>query len=125
MEKIGKLFIIFDHITSVRLPGFIKKYINKELPEDYEYNYFKENEDEYIMYSSICFNLEQVKAILYIINKCQNQIFTYSKNKSLKRTFEKLMSSGQQTLLQRILYTEKVEKKQIAVKAKKMKWIKI
>ena len=123
IEKIGKLFIIFDHITNVRLPNFIQKYINKELPDDYKYNYFKENEEEYIIHSSICFNLEQVKAILNIINKCKNQIFTFSKNHYLQKSFEGLMFSENQELFQRILNKEKVEKKQIdlPVKSKKKK----
>ena len=121
IEKMGKLFNIFDHITKVRLPNFIEKYINKELPEDYEYNYFKENQDEDINHRSICFNLDQVKALLYTMNKCQNQIFTSPKSTGLRKTMEKLMSSNNQKLLQSILNTEKVDKKPVGppVKSKK------
>ena len=119
IEKIGKLFILFDHITNVRLPNFIEKYINKELPEDYEYNYFKENKDEYIIHRSTFFNLEQLKAILNIMNKSKKQIFTSRTDHKLKRCFEKLMYLSQQELFQRILNTENVEKKQIDKSKKK------
>ena len=121
IENMGKLFNIFDHITKVRLPNFIEKYINKELPEDYEYNYFKENEDEDINHRSICFNLDQVKVLLNTMNKFQKQIFTSPKSIGLKKTMEKLMSQNNQKLLQSILNTEKVDKKPIGPPTKSKK----
>ena len=121
IERIGKLFNIFDHITKVRLPNFIEKYINKELPEDYEYNYFKENQDEDINHRSICFNLDQIKVLLNTMNRHQNLIFTSPKSTGLRKTMEKLMSTNNQKLLQSILNTEKVDKKQLGPTIKSRK----
>ena len=106
IEKMDKLFDIFDHITKVRLPSFIEKYINGELPENYEYDYFKENPDEDINHRSICFNLDQVNALLNTMSKCQNLIFTSPKSTGLKKTMEKLMTQNNQKILQSILNTE-------------------
>ena len=111
IEKMEKLFEIFDQITRVKLPSFIEKFINKELPEDYEYNYFQENPDEDINHRSICFNLDQVNALLFVMNKSQDQIFTTKKSIGLKKTMEKLMSTNNQQLLQSILNKEKSNNK--------------
>ena len=107
IEKIEKLFEIFDQITRVKLPSFIEKFINKELPEDYEYDYFKENPDEDINHRSIFFNLDQVNALLIVMNKSQEKIFTTKKSIGLKKTMEKLLSTNNQQLLQSILNKEK------------------
>ena len=107
IEKIEKLFEIFEQITRVKLPPFIEKYINKELPEDYEYNYFKENPDEDINHRSIFFNLDQVNALLIVMSKNQDKIFTTTKSIGLKKTMEKLLSTNNQQLLQSILDKEK------------------
>ena len=107
IEKIEKLFEIFDQITRVKLPSFIEKFINKELPEDYEYDYFKENPDEDINHRSIFFNLDQVNALLFVMNKSKEKIFTTKKSIGLIKTMEKLLSTNNQQLLQSILNKEK------------------
>ena len=40
IDNVDKLFNIFDHLTRVKLPSFIEKFIKNELPSNYEYNYF-------------------------------------------------------------------------------------
>ena len=114
IEKMENLFIIFEHITKVRLPSFIEKYINKELPSDYEYDYFKENPDEDLNHRSICFNLDQIDALLNTMHNHQEQIFTSEKSKGLKKTMEKLMSQNSQKLLHHILNMEKIDKKPVS-----------
>ena len=117
IDKMEKLFIIFEQITKVKLPSFIEKYINKELHEDYEYNYFEENPDEDINLRSICFNLDQVNALLNTMNKNKDQIFISNSNSKskkvigLKKTMEKLMSPNNQEILRSILNKEKKDKK--------------
>ena len=121
IEKMENLFNIFEHITKVRLPSFIEKFIKGELPTDYEYNYFEENPDEDINHRSICFNLDQVKALLETMNKHQNLIFTSPKSTGLKKTMEKLMSPTNQKLLQNILNTENPDNKKIQLQTQKSK----
>ena len=111
IEKMEKLFNIFEHITKVRLPNFIEQFINKQLPENYEYDYFKENPDEDINHRSMCFNLDQVKVLLNTMNKCQNEIFTTQKSIGLKKTMEKLLSPNNKKLLQKVLDKEKKDNK--------------
>ena len=111
LEKMEKIYDIFEQITKVRLPTFIEKLINKELPEDYEYNYFKENPDEDLNHISICFNLDQINVLLNTMSKHQDKIFTTKKSIGLKKTVEKLMSSNNQMLIKRILNLEKNDKK--------------
>ena len=107
LEKLDKYINICNHLTKVKLPSFIEKFINDELPENYEYNYFKENPEEVINYRSILFNLEQIKALLDVMNKCPDKIFKDSKNNGLKKTVEKLMTINNQQILNNILSTEK------------------
>ena len=121
IEKMEKLFDIFDQITKVKLPSFIEKFINKELPEEFEYKYFTENPDEDINLVSICFNLDQVKALLNTMDKFKDQIFTTKKSIGLRKTVEKLMSSNNQLLLQSILNMEKRENKKTQLTKSKKK----
>ena len=107
LEKLEKFVDICDHLTKVQLPSFIEKIINNDLSVDYEYNYFKENPEEVINHRSILFNLRQIKIILNIINKCQEQIYTSAKNYELKKIVEELMSKDSQQLLNSILNIEK------------------
>ena len=94
IDKIEKLENIFNKITKVDLPPFIEKIIKEELPEDYEYNYFKENPDEVINYNCICFNLEQIKAIITSVQNCQRIFFNKQKHLELKKNIEKLLSQN-------------------------------
>jgi hypothetical protein len=42
-------------VVNVNLPDFIEKYINDELPKDYEYQYFNENKGQIYANISIAF----------------------------------------------------------------------
>ena len=122
IEKMDQLFNIYKHITKVKLPTFIEKLVNKQLPSDYEYDYFKENPDEVINHRSICFNIEQVNALLNVMNKYKDKIFVNPKSNGLKKTVEKLVSANNQQLINNILSMEKREKKtQMSIHTKKDK----
>ena len=107
IEKMDDLFKIFGHITKVNLPSFIEKYINSELPEDYEYDYFKENPDEVINYRSIFFNLNQAKVLACTMNKYKDKIFIHPKHNGLKKTVEKIISPTNLQILNNILLSER------------------
>ena len=85
IDNVDKLFNIFDHLTKVKLPSFIEKFIKNELPSNYEYNYFKENQDEVIGHRSTCFNLEQINSILDIMNRHKAMIFPEEESNKKKR----------------------------------------
>ena len=117
LEKMDKLFNIFENIIKVNLPFFIDKFINNELPSDYHYDYFIENPDEIITHRSILFNLEQAKALLLTINKLKKDIFFDKKYIKLEKTIEKLMNKNNQNLLNTIL--SEGNKSELDLKSKK------
>lgn len=106
LKKMKQLLQIFDSIKKVRLPIFIDKFINGELPEDYEYNYFKENPEEIVCHRSILFNLHQAKVLISVMDKYKAEIFTNGKSSGLKKTVEKLMHPANQEILNNILKNE-------------------
>ena len=110
IEKMEDLFKICGHMTKVNLPSFIEKFINNELPEDYQYDYFKENPEEVINYRSIFFNLNQAKVLATTMNKYKDKIFTNPKHNGLKKTVEKIVSQTNLQLLNNILLSEKKKK---------------
>jgi len=110
IKKMYNLFDIFIHITKARLPSFIEKLINNELPDNYEYDYFKENPDEVLCHRSIFFNLFQVKTIIKTLNQLKDKIFISPKTKELEITLEKLNYKINEDSLLNLL---KIEKKQI------------
>ncbi len=116
IEKIKDLFNIFDNLIKVKLPSFIEKFINDELPSEYEYNYFTENPDEVINHRSTCFNLNQIVALLETIKKSKNIIFTdvktNRKKNGLLKTIEKLLSKNNENIINEILYPIKKQEEQ-------------
>ena len=106
IEKMETLFEIFNNITKVTLPSFISKFINDELPSDYEYDYFKENQDQVIIHRSMCFNLEQMKVILQTMETSKDKIFNNPQAEKLKKTVEKLLYQNNKDILNNILKSE-------------------
>jgi len=114
IEKMGKLYEVFDRIMKVKLPNFIEKLITNELPSDYVYDYFIENPEEVINHRSICYNLSQVKVLLNIMEKNKNEIFKEEKTKiiGLKKTMEKLNLNSNRSKLDILVNKEKIDNKQ-------------
>jgi hypothetical protein len=75
IEKMPKIFTLYEKIVKVDLPKSIQKLINDELQENYEYNYFKGNPDEIISHRSICFSLTDINCIVENMNRCKNILF--------------------------------------------------
>ena len=110
LEKMDKLFDIFSQITKVTLPSFIDKLINDELPSDYKYDYFQENPDEAINLRTICYNLEQAKALINIMGRAKEVIFQDRSLIGFKKTVEKLLLKDNQMMLNNLLEQEKNNK---------------
>ena len=75
LENMPKIFTLYEKIIKVDLPKSIKKLINNELEEDYEYDYFKENPDEIISHRSICYCLTDINCIVENMDRCKNILF--------------------------------------------------
>ena len=113
INKMNNLFDIFIHLTKARLPSFIEKFINNELPEDFEYDYFKENPDEVLYERSIFYNLFQVRTIIKTLNQIKDEIFTSPKTKGLEKTLEKLNSKINEESLINLLKVEMTKSQEL------------
>ena len=106
IEKSCQIYKIFDHATRVRLPTFIEKFINNKLPKDFEYDYFKQNQDEVINHRSICFNINEVNALIEILDKYKSQVFVTPDSEIAKKTLEKLTSKNSKRVIKNIMDKE-------------------
>ena len=75
LEKMSELVDFFEHITKVSLPNFIDKLVHNKLEPNYRFNYFKENPHEIVTHISICYNVENLIALLNCINKKRKEVF--------------------------------------------------
>ena len=95
IEKMPVVFELFEKITDIKLPLFIEKLINDNLPKDYVYNYFKENQEQIIFHRSICFTLEEISCLIENMNNCKNILFSNLINKK-----ENINNDNEETLFQ-------------------------
>ena len=90
LNKVEKLFEIYDNLNLVKLPNFIGKLIKGEISkENYEYNYFNENNKELLFHRSIFLSVNHIKALLNNITKLKNIIFN-EKNTFFQKIIAKL-----------------------------------
>ena len=111
IEKLEKLFNIFDNLTKVKIPSFIEEF---KLPLDYQYDYFKQKPDEIIHHRAVCFNKEQLDILANTMNILfKDEIFkdvgTKQKNDDLKDILSKLLPKGTEKLLNRVVKINKKE----------------
>ena len=97
VEKMPKIIEFFDNICQVTLSPFIDKFLKDELPENYEYDYFKENPEEDILYRNIMYNLDELNILVINAEKCKDNIsidnkilsrFSNNKLKELKNDLD-------------------------------------
>ena len=74
IEKMPKILDFFNKLCQVSLPNFIDKLLNDKLPENYEYEYFKENPNKNFLYRNICFNIDELYSLVMNAEKCKNNI---------------------------------------------------
>ena len=106
IEKSGQIYKIFEHATRVRLPGFLEDFINNRLPEDFEYDYFKQNQDEVINYRSICFNIHEANVLIELMDKYKSEVFISPDSQIAKKTLEKLTSKSSKRVINNIINKE-------------------
>ena len=111
IDKMPLIFKFFDYVTKITLPSFIEKFINNELSNTFEFDYFHENPDEVIFHRSICFSFDCLLVLIKNIKKCKDILFANEKNIFLKKTFERLTNRSGMENLETI--KKKVEYEQI------------
>ena len=91
LDKMEKILYFYESAKNVYLPEFIEKYINNDLPNDYQYDYFEENKEEMYANISICFNIRYLSLLIEGIKKSP-EIFNNKNKKAdkLKKAFNKL-----------------------------------
>ena len=103
IDKTENILLFFKKVVNVNLPDFIEKYINDELPEDYEYQYFNENKGQIYANISIAFTNNN---LLNIIKGLENSSDFLQKNnerdKILLRCLEMLNTEKTIQLIKKI-----------------------
>lgn len=92
IEKMPKIFDLYEKVTKIEIPEFIDKLINGKLPENYKYEYFNENPDEIVCHRSICFKISDIICLIENMDKCKDILFSDiddSKNKILSKKSNK------------------------------------
>ena len=80
IDNMPKMFESYENIIDIKLPDFIEKLINEQLPEDYNYEYFNENPEQMIFHKSFCFSLNEFSCLMKNMNKCKNILFSEFNN---------------------------------------------
>ena len=94
MEKIENILHFFEKVININIPNFIEKYTNMELPKDYNYDYFNENNDVICSNLSICFTIENLNNLLDGLSKASFEELNNEKAKKLKKAHKKLISQS-------------------------------
>lgn len=130
LSKMPDLFVFFEGIIKVELPLFIEKYINDQLPEDFEYDYFQENVEEVVLHKSICFTIDDLYLLLELMEKNKKSIFSKKESTSkndnlvkLEKTFEKLGNKKNKELIKKLKNNAEYEMIDVPVYNKKKKEI--
>ena len=94
LNQTEKIIYFFQKITEIQIPNFIEKYINNNLNNDYLYDYFEENPEDIYASISICFNLDNLSAIIKGLHNCNHDLFKLENSKvnRLKKIFGKFNS---------------------------------
>ena len=103
LNKMEEILLYFEKVINVKLPYFIDKFIYDELPEDYLYNYFNENEEQIYASISICFNIEN---ICNLVKGLKNSDFFESKKDTIKKFKKALDKLSEKAIIEGIKNTD-------------------
>ena len=110
LNKMPEALKFFEKIIKVSLPPFIENLINGYLPNDYAFNYFKENPEEVVLHKSICFSLDDFLVLLSNMNNCKNKLFNNKNAINLEKTFNRFFSANSQKIIDELKEKEEFEK---------------
>ena len=94
IDHVNDIYKFFGNLLQVKLPSFIDKFLNNELNNNYEYNYFQENPEEGVFHRSICFSINDLDALLRNMKNLKSVLFTDNKNMVLEKSLEKLLNES-------------------------------
>ena len=100
LDKMPLIYELFEQIKDVTLSPFIDKIINDTLEENYIYNYFDENEGEVMFHRSICYNLDEISALINNIDKNRKILFTNKEYIIIEKTLDKLKKKDNMELIE-------------------------
>ena len=95
LDKMENIFLFFEEAVNIKLPSFLEKYVNNNLPENYLYDFFNENKEEIYSNISICFTVENLINLLIGLEK--SSYFVNNMNPNIikfKKSYEKLFTKG-------------------------------
>ncbi len=98
LGKMETILSFFEKAINVNLPKFIEQLASNELPKDYQYEFFKENEEQIYANISICFNLNNIESLIKGLDK-NKEIFESIDKKDInmqkiKFCYERFISKG-------------------------------
>ena len=102
IEKIKDIIYIYDNITKVNLPKIIEDLIYDKIDSNYELNIEEINKEEIIYNKFICFQFDDILAIVDTLEKNQEIFFKDNKNIGLRKTFEKLTNETSKEIIRNI-----------------------
>ena len=124
LNKMPLIYELFEQIKDVTLSPFIEKIVNDTLEENYIYNYFDENEGKVMLHRSICYNLDEISALINNMQKNRKILFTNKKYALLEKTLDKLIKKSNLELIENLKNHEDYETVKIKnVKSKKNEYI--
>lgn len=81
MGVMPKVFDFYDKLIDVQLPPVLEKIINNQIDDSYNlYDHFKDNPNEKIAHSSICFTIDDVITLYKIINENEKDFLNITFN---------------------------------------------
>ena len=75
IEKMPKIFELFNKMCQVTLPNVIQQLINDKLPDNYKYDFFNENPNINFLYRNIYFNINELYSLIITAQKCKDEIY--------------------------------------------------
>ena len=101
MDKVKDMAKIYEDVTKVKLPNYIEKIIyNPE--ENFEFNYEELNKEDILHSKFICFQFDDIIAIIDSLTKNYDYFFKDDKNVGLRKTYEKLTNENSTEIIQEI-----------------------
>ena len=101
IEKVKDMTKIYDEVTKVKLPNYIEKIIYN--PEDnFEFNYEELNKEDILHSKFICFQFDDIIAIIDTLTNNHDFFFKDNKNIGLRKTYEKLTNENSTDIIKEI-----------------------